>query len=77
MSLLKQIWNGWQGIAVHIGNFQSRLLLTAFYFTILMPIGIVIGLFGDTLGVKAMAQTTGWQTFQTRLEDIESARRNF
>ena len=33
----KRIWQWWVPIAHKIGNFQARLILTVFYFTMFMP----------------------------------------
>jgi hypothetical protein len=52
LTILRQAWERFKVIARIIGNFQSRVLLTLFYFVILAPFGLGVRLFGDPLGLK-------------------------
>lgn len=49
---LKRKWQWWKSIAEKIGNFQSRLILTIFYFTIAMPFALGIKFLADPLRLK-------------------------
>lgn len=44
MSLLYAIWERWKIIAHAIGVFQSKVLLTIFYFIFLLPFGLIFSL---------------------------------
>lgn len=70
ISLLKTSWEYWKKIAHRIGTFQSRLILTLFYFTILLPVGIVFSLFKDALGIKAKRKST-WIAKVKQVETLE------
>ena len=53
----KKIWEGWKKVAKKIGDFNSRVILTIFYFIFITPISIPIKL-KDPLGIKNKNQ--GW-----------------
>ena len=52
LSVLRRFRERFKVIARIIGNFQSRVLLTVFYFVILAPFGFGVRLFADPLGLK-------------------------
>ena len=54
----KQIWEGWKRLARRVGDFQARVLLTVFYFLLVLPFGLAMRLFADPLRVKR--QPTAW-----------------
>jgi len=45
----KSLWAAWKQLAHRIGNFQARVLLTILYALVLLPFGICVRLFADTL----------------------------
>ncbi|MFQ6007771.1 MAG: hypothetical protein ACE5K8_02360 [Candidatus Zixiibacteriota bacterium] len=60
----KKIWLGWKKVALKIARFQSTLLLTLFYFLILVPLGLVFRLFGwDPLESRrsCLSKTSNWK----------------
>jgi hypothetical protein len=67
----------WREIASYIGDFQARLLLTMFYFTILAPFGLLVRLFSDPLRVHNPEKHSGWTKRETRQASLETARRQF
>ncbi len=74
MKMLKTIWKKWVPIAHKIGNFQSRLLLTIFYFTLLLPFSLLVTLFSDRMRKKKPKNSmwTDWvENYQT-LEEGKS-----
>ena len=52
LSILRRFWERFKVIARIIGNLQSRVLLTVFYFVILAPFAFGVRLFSDPLGLK-------------------------
>ena len=74
---LRQAWKAWREIAAYIGDFQARLLLTIFYFTVLAPFGLLVRLFSDPLRVRNLETDSGWTKRETREADLEAARRQF
>lgn len=55
----KRIWKWWVPKAHRFGNFQARLILTVFYFTMFMPFAILVKLFTDPLRIKPKTKK-GW-----------------
>lgn len=50
--MLRRLWEGWKAFGHALGDFQARLILTFFYFTVLLPYGLVIRAFGDPLCIR-------------------------
>lgn len=74
----KNIWQKWKIIAHTIGRFQTRLLVTLFYFLIISPVGLIMKLFGwDPLNSKRSKANAGtnWQTIKNGEPDLESLKR--
>jgi hypothetical protein len=74
--MLRRFWERWKLIAHKIGNFQSRVLLNAFYFLILMPFGLGVTLFSDPLRLKLQSRSH-WSEKITDATPREHARRQF
>jgi len=69
MQIICTLWQYWKKIAHRIGIFQSKLVLTLFYFTLLLPVGIVFSLFKDVLGIKTEKQSA-WITKVKQAETL-------
>lgn len=54
------LWEGWKRVAKKIGNFQARVLLAVFYFTLFCPFALAVRWSSDPLAIKARAPR-GWQ----------------
>ena len=74
---LNRLWQGWQELGRHIGDFQARLLLTVFYFTIYVPFGLLTRLFLDPLQVRRGAANSGLNPRKTMDTDLQASRRQF
>ena len=76
MKILKKAWGKWKVIAHHIGVFQSRLILTLFYFILLLPIGLVFSLFKDALGIKKQ-YASAWKNKDKQTATMEEMKEQF
>ncbi len=74
--MLKQLWLGWKAVARRIGDIQSRLLLTLFYFLAVAPFAIGVKLFADPLNL-AEKDHSNWVSRMVRKKGLEEARRQF
>lgn len=72
-----KIWETWKAFAFRMGNFQGRLILLIFYFTIFAPFGIINTLFRDALNLKNTSGTSFWFPLGAQENDLEEARRQF
>lgn len=75
--MLRILWNRWLPLAHKIGTFQSRILLTLFYFFVVTPFGLVVRLAMDPLQCKARPNTSLWNSREDRGDDLAGARRQF
>jgi hypothetical protein len=75
--LVAKLWHGWKEIAGYIGDFQARVLLTVFYFTVLLPFGLLVRLFGDPLLVRRGPAKSGWVPRKNCETDLSKAKRQF
>ncbi len=71
---MKKFWEGWKKFGQLIGDFVARVVLTLFYFTILVPFGLGVRLFSDPLAIKP-PQPAVWVKRTTRDLTIEDTRR--
>jgi hypothetical protein len=55
--ILKSLFARWKIIAHKIGEFQSRLILSVFYFVIFAPFALGLRMFSDPLQLR---QFYGW-----------------
>jgi hypothetical protein len=77
---MRQLWKRfvawWMPIAEAIGNFMNRLILSIFYFIIVLPFGVGVRLFSDFLELRPKRKTL-WTKFSDRSKTIENGRRQF
>ncbi len=76
MTFIKFLWNKWKLIAHKIGLFQSRLILTIFYFTILIPAGLIYTILKNEMGIKSKSKTT-WISKKHLNETLETMRKQY
>jgi hypothetical protein len=73
--MFRRLWERWKSIAHAIGNFQARILLSAFYFLLLSPFGLGVKLFADPLRLKKRDLPRWLPRKVESIERWESARR--
>ncbi len=77
MEFLKQLWRGWMRFGHFMGDIVGRVVMTVFYFTLLLPFGVIMTLFGDPLDMKHKHKAPAWQARTTGDRTLEEARRQF
>jgi len=75
--IFQKLWMEWKTFAFRMGNFQGRLILLLFYFTIVTPFGIINRFFRDPLYLKKPTGDSFWFTLTTPEKKIEDARRQY
>ena len=58
--MFRRLWAGWKRIGRKIGDFQSRLLLSLFYFVVIAPFALGIRWGADPLAIKPRTPK-GWR----------------
>ncbi|MGQ0569403.1 MAG: hypothetical protein ACT4P5_07715 [Armatimonadota bacterium] len=77
MRTLRQLWRGWLELGVYIGDFQARLLLTVFYFVVVLPFSLIVRLARDPLQLRNAPETSAWSARRPTGRDLASGRRQF
>lgn len=75
--LLRRIWRNWQELGRDLGDFQAHALLTVFYFTVLIPFGVLVRLLADPLSVRPSGASSSWSRRESPITSLDSARRQF
>ncbi len=77
-TVFKRVWEWWKPVANKIGNFQARLILTIFYFTLFVPFALIVKFATDPLRIKSKTKK-GWiERKQESIEDpLERAKKQF
>lgn len=70
-------WSRWRELSQKAADVQARVLLTVFYFTVMLPFGVVFGLFKDPLRVKHRPSGTYWIERKPVSESLADAQRQF
>ena len=70
---LKKLWEAWKKIAHAIGNFQARILLTIIYSVLILPFGLAVRFFSDSLHSKKRPEK--WFDHPAIPNTLEEARR--
>ncbi len=76
MDILKKIWSGWIAFGRFMGNIVGRVVLSIFYFTILVPFGLGVTFFGDPLAIKTLTNPF-WRPRQTGDQTLEDTLRQY
>ena len=74
-TLLQIAWERFGVITAINGDIIGRLIATLFYFTILLPFGIISTLFSDPLQRKGAAMKPSWGQREPVKNDLEDALR--
>lgn len=76
MEILKKIWQAWKRVGQFIGDQIGRLFLTVFYFTLFMPFGLGVRIWGDPLSLRQSYRAT-WLERRTHDITLKDSRRLF
>jgi len=71
------LWQRWKNFSHRMGGFQSRLLLSLFYFILVTPFALIIKLFSDPLRLKEKPADSFWLPRPDSKTDLEDSRRQF
>jgi len=59
VSATKRIWRVWTDFSRRMGGFQSRVLLSFFFFIVVTPFALLVKVFSDPLRIKRGARKSG------------------
>ena len=76
MQFLRKVWQTWKRIGQFMGDLVGRLVLSVFYFTLVMPFGLGMRFFGDRLAMRRLDRPK-WAERETHDLTLEGSRRLF
>lgn len=68
-------WDRLKIIAAIVGDIEARVIVTVFYFTILVPFGLLSRLGSDPLRIAPTSESSHWVERDPVHGDLESAQR--
>jgi hypothetical protein len=71
------IWKYWRKFGEFLGNVIGRVFLMLFYFTIVLPFGLVSRLFGDPLDIRDKTKIPTWRERTSPEPTIEASYNQF
>jgi hypothetical protein len=74
--VLRKIWNSWMKFGRWMGDNITRLFLVIFYFSIVLPFGMLVRFTQDPLDIKNKFGA-GWVTKENNNDTLPDARRLF
>ena len=74
--VLRKGWEGWKAFARIIGNFNSRVILTLFYFLVVGIFSLLIGRWKNTLRKHPPSQSN-WLPVSSKEMDLLNAKKQF
>ena len=72
-SLRTKLWEGWKKFGHALGNFQARVLLTLIYYVLVLPFGLAVRVFSDSMHMKKRPEK--WFDHPPLPNTLEEARR--
>ncbi len=74
---IKKMWQHWGYFSKRMGGFQSRIILSLFYFIFVSPFALAVKIFSDPLNIKHKSSKSHWLTKKEINADLEQSRRQF
>jgi hypothetical protein len=70
----RRLLGGWKAFSRRMGNYQGRLILAFFYFTVVLPFGLPVRLLSDPLSLR---KRPGWIDRHSGGDSMDHARLQF
>ncbi len=74
---IKKLWLSWENFSKRMGSFQSRIILSLFYFIFVTPFALGVKIFSDPLKIKHKSSKSHWLPKKEIKCDLEQYRRQF
>lgn len=74
---IKKLWQSWKNFSERMGSFQSRIILSLFFFIIVSPFALAVKIFSDPLNIKHQSSKPHWLPKKEIKCDLEQYRRQF
>lgn len=74
---IQRFWQRWLGFSQRMGGFQSRIILSFFFFIIVFPFAVAVKIFYNPLQIKPKQGQSHWLSVNEAKLDLEQFRRQF
>ncbi len=74
---INKFWQSWKNFSKRTGSFQSKIILSFFFFLLVTPFALAVKIFSDPLRIKGKNEKTHWLTKKEIQSDLEHFRRQF
>lgn len=74
---IKKLWQSWENFSKRMGSFQTRIILSLFYFIFVTPFALGIKIFSDPLKIKHQGSKSHWLSKKEIKYDLEQYKRQF
>jgi hypothetical protein len=76
-NVVHRAWIAWKRFGKKVGDFQARLLLTAFYFIFFSPFALAVRWWSDPLVIKSRAAPSWRPRTDSDLSPMKRATKQF
>lgn len=76
-NLFKKLWQSWGSFSKRMGDFQSRIFLSMFFFIVVSPFALAVKMFSDPLRIRYRGNESHWLSKMTTKIDLEQSRKQF
>ena len=76
-NFFRKLWTSWKNFSKRMGSFQSRILLSLFFFLLVSPFALAMKILSDPLKIKEKSTKSYWLQKTERKLDIEEFKRQF
>jgi hypothetical protein len=76
-NFLQGLWQSWRSFSIRMGNFQSRIVLSLFFFTIVTPFALTLKTFSDPLRIGYRGSESNWLPRMQSENNLERFKRQF
>lgn len=74
---IKNLWQRWKDFSKRMGSFQSKIILSLFFFLLVSPFALAVKIFSDPLRIKPKSEKSHWLVKKEIQSDLEHFRRQF
>lgn len=75
--IFKKLWNNWKNFSKEMGSFQSRIILSLFFFIFVLPFALVVKIFLNPLKIKYKGSKSYWIPKKEIPESLDRYKRQF
>jgi len=74
---IKKLWQIWENFSKRMGSFQSRIILSLFFFIFVSPFALAVKIFSDPLNIKHQSSKSHWLPKKEINADLEQSKMQF